>query len=324
MSIIKIGIVGYGNLGKGVEKAIFQNPDMELTAVFTRRTPENINCSASVFSIDKLADFKDKIDVMILCGGSAKDLPVQTAEIARMFHTVDSFDNHSHIPEYFQRVDEQAKKHQKLSLISTGWDPGLFSLMRVLGESVLPQGKTYTFWGKGLSQGHSDAVRRIPGVKMAAQYTIPNENALQKVRNGEQPEFKVPEMHNRVCYVVTENDADKTQIKNDIVTMPDYFKPYHTEVHFISEQEFLANHREMPHGGRVLRSGESGGGKKQIFEFSLNLESNPEFTSSVLVAYARAVHRLSQKGEIGAVSVFDIPLGYLSQRSDEDLRKFLL
>lgn len=324
MTTIKIGIVGYGNLGKGVEMAISQNPDMELTAVFTRRNPATIPCSAPVYSMEMMNDFVDKIDVMILCGGSAKDLPEQTPEIAQLFHTVDSFDNHAHIPEYFEKVNKQAGKHEKLALISTGWDPGLFSMMRALGEAVLPKGKTYTFWGRGLSQGHSDAIRLVSGVKMAAQYTIPSEEALQQVRDGKQPEFKAPDMHNRVCYVVPEDGVDREQIERSIKTMPDYFAPYHTEVHFITEAEFIANHQNMPHGGRVLRAGESVSKSKQIFEFNLALESNPEFTSSVLVAFARGVYRMSKEGKTGAVTVFDVPLGYLSLKTAEELRRDLL
>lgn len=324
MHKIKIGIVGYGNLGRGVEMAVSQNPDMALTAVFTRRNPETITCSAPVFSMDRMKDFVEKIDVMILCGGSAKDLPKQTPEIAQLFHTVDSFDNHAQIPAYFEKVDKQAKKHKKLSLISTGWDPGLFSMMRALGEAVLPQGKTYTFWGKGLSQGHSDAIRRVSGVKYAVQYTLPSEQALMEVRDGKQPEFQAAQMHNRICYVVPQEGVSKEQIERSIKTMPDYFAPYHTEVHFITEEEFMAEHQAMPHGGRVLRAGESVSDSKQIFEFSLALESNPEFTSSVLVAYARAVYRMSNEGKIGAVTVFDVPLGYLSSRRAEELRQSLL
>lgn len=324
MDRIKIGIVGYGNLGKGVEKALEQNRDMELIAIFTRRSPGQIDSDFPVFRLDSLSDFRDKIDVMILCGGSATDLPVQTVEIAQHFHTVDSFDNHSQIPIYFKKVDETATKSGKLALISTGWDPGLFSMMRALGAAVLPQGKTYTFWGKGLSQGHSDAIRRVPGVKMGVQYTIPDESALNEVRAGKQPDFQAAQMHNRVCYVVPEADSDTAQIAEAIKTMPDYFAPYHTDIHFITESEFLEKHQAMPHGGKVLRAGESATGSKQIFEFGLNLESNPEFTSSVLVAYARAVFRLSREEKKGAITVFDVPLGYLSSRSAEELRKELL
>lgn len=321
---IRIGIVGYGNLGKGVEMAIAQNPDMELVAIFSRRASAALDQASKIYPMEALEKFKHKIDVMLLCGGSAKDLPVQVLEISRHFNTVDSFDNHGKIPEYFAAVDQCAKTHQKLSLISTGWDPGLFSMMRLLGESVLPEGKTYTFWGKGLSQGHSDAIRKISGVKMAAQYTIPDEEALLQVRTGKQPEFKAPEMHQRICYVVLEKDANAEKVAHEIKTMPNYFAPYYTEVHFIHEEEFQKNHTQMPHGGRVLRSGNSAGNQKQHFEFSLALASNPEFTSSVLVAFARAVYKMSAKGKTGAITVFDIPLGELSWKSSEELRKELL
>lgn len=324
MAKIRIGIAGFGNLGKGVEKSVSQNPDMELVAVFSRRSSSGIVCSAPVYPMADLSGFKNKIDVMILCGGSATDLPVQSLEIAQYFHTVDSFDNHAQIPEYFKKVDNQAKRHEKLSLISTGWDPGLFSLMRALGEAVLPQGNTYTFWGKGLSQGHSDAIRRVPGVRLAAQYTLPDEGALDRIRAGQAPDFTPPDMHVRECYVVLEADADSRAVERAIKTMPDYFEPYQTEVYFISESEFLAAHQAMPHGGKVLRAGESASGKKQLFESGLALESNPEFTASVLVAYARAVFRMSAEGKTGAVTVFDIPIGYLTSKTPEELRKFLL
>jgi len=321
---IKLGIVGYGNLGKGVESAISQNKDMELIAVFSRRPASEISSSAPVFNMEKLKDFQSKIDVMILCGGSAKDLPLQTPEIAKLFNTVDSFDRHANIPEYFNAVNKNAKENQHLSLISTGWDPGLFSMMRLLGESVLPKGKTYTFWGKGLSQGHSDAIRKVKGVKFAAQYTIPDENALQEIRQGKQPDFPVEKMHNRICYVVLEKEANAAKVEKEIISMPDYFEPYHTEVHFISEEEFKENHQNMPHGGKVIRAGKSKEKENQLFEFSLNLESNPAFTSSVLVAFARAVFKLSKTGKSGAISVFDIPLGFLSPKSSAELRKELL
>ncbi len=321
---IKLGIVGYGNLGKGVEMAISQNKDMELVAVFSRRPAAQVLSAAPVYNMNQLKDFQSKIDVMILCGGSAKDLPQQTPEIAKYFNTVDSFDTHANIPEYFKTVDLQAKKNQHLSLISTGWDPGLFSMLRLLGESVLPEGKTYTFWGKGLSQGHSDALRKVEGVKLAAQYTIPDKNAIQEVYQGKQPDFPAEKMHNRICYVVLEENTDAAKVEKDIITMPDYFAPYHTEVHFISEEEFKKNHQAMPHGGNVIRAGNSAKNNKQIFEFSLNLASNPEFTSSVLVAFSRAVFRLSKNGKSGAISVFDIPLGMLSPKSPADLRKELL
>lgn len=318
---IKIGIVGYGNLGKGVETAISQNPDMELVAIFSRR---NLQGSEKFQSMQDLEKFRNKIDVMILCGGSAKDLPIQVMEISKNFNTVDSFDNHAQIPEYFSAAAQNAKKHQTLSLISTGWDPGLFSMMRLLGEAVLPKGKTHTFWGKGLSQGHSDAIRRIPGVKMGAQYTIPDEGALGKIRKGDESDFKAFEMHKRICYVVLEENRDAKEVETSIKTMPDYFAPYQTEVHFIDETEFIKNHTSMPHGGRVLRSGKSGNGHLQNLEFSLALESNPEFTSSVLVAFARAVYKMKENGNSGAITAFDIPLGYLSPKSPEDLRKEIL
>lgn len=324
MSQIKLGIVGYGNLGKGVEKAIRQNPDMELVAVFTRRAPESIQASAPVEHLDNLKNYIDKIDIMMLCGGSAKDLPEQTTIISKHFHTVDSFDTHAKIPEYFAQVDESARQSGKLSLISTGWDPGLFSLARLLGQSVLPVGEDYTFWGKGLSQGHSDAVRRVAGVKKGVQYTIPSEEAKAKVRSGENPTLTTSERHVRVCYVVAEDGASKQEIEQAIKTMPHYFEPYETEVHFISEEELLKNHSAMPHGGIVFRTGVSDTGAKQRIEFALDLESNPEFTASVLTAYARGVYRMAQKGEVGAVTVFDIPFGLLSPKSPEQLRKELL
>lgn len=322
--LIKLGIVGYGNLGKGVENAIAQNPDMELTGVFSRRPANQIKSAAKVYSMKELPEFQEKIDVMMLCGGSAKDLPIQSIEVAQYFNTVDSFDNHAKIPEYFKAVDKIAKQHKKISLISTGWDPGLFSMLRLLGETVLPEGKTYSFWGKGLSQGHSDALRRVAGVKMAAQYTLPNEEALANVRKGEQPEFKASAMHNRLCFVVLEKDANAEKVAKTIKNMPDYFAPYETEVRFITEQEFIADHQKMPHGGKVLRSGTSKDNDHQRLEFSLELESNPAFTSSVLVAFARAVFKLSQVNKTGAVTPFDVPLGYLSPKSEEELRRELL
>lgn len=321
---IKIGIVGYGNLGKGAEHAVRQNPDMELVAIFTRRSPESISSDARIVSMDEAGRFKGKIDVMILCGGSAKDLPEQTIQLNTIFNTVDSFDTHAKIPEYFSAVDKIARTNKTLSLISTGWDPGLFSLMRLLGESVLPSGKTYTFWGKGLSQGHSDAIRKVSGVKYGVQYTIPNEKAMSEVRSGKLPELSTAEKHQRVCYIVPTEGADPATIENAIKTMPDYFEPYPTEVNFISEAEFFKNHTKMPHGGVVVRSGVSDLGSQQHIEFSLNLESNPDFTSSVLVAYARAVDKMSREGRSGAISVFDIPLAYLSPKSAEALRKELL
>ena len=323
-TILRIGIVGYGNLGKGVEMAIKQNPDMELTAIFTRRLPAALSSASKIVAIDQVADYKGKIDVMILCGGSLKDLPEQVTMVSTMFNTVDSFDTHAKIPAYFKQVDESARANKTLSLISTGWDPGLFSLARLLGESVLPQGEDYTFWGKGLSQGHSDAIRRVAGVKNGVQYTIPMETAIEKVRSGENPQLSVSEKHQRVCYVVAKEDADLSEIENTIKEMPHYFIDYETTVHFITEEELEANHSAMPHGGTVFRSGITGNGSKQRIEFSLTLESNPEFTASVLVAYARAVGKMAKEGQTGARTVFDIPLGYLSPRSPEELRASLL
>ena len=322
--ILKIGIVGYGNLGKGAELAIRQNPDMKLVAIFTRRPPTELTTSSKVVSISQIEDYKGTIDVMILCGGSAKDLPEQVLMISKMFNTVDSFDTHAKIPEYFRQVDEASKASGKLSVISTGWDPGLFSMARLLGQSILPQGEDYTFWGKGLSQGHSDAVRRVPGVKNGVQYTIPLESAIEKVRAGENPSLSTAEKHQRVCYVVANEGADLREIENSIKTMPHYFDQYNTSVHFITEEELLANHSNMPHGGMVFRSGATGKGSKQRIEFGLTLESNPEFTASVLVAYARAVGKMVKEGQVGARTVFDIPLGYLSPKSAEELRKALL
>lgn len=323
-SKIKVGIVGYGHLGKGAVLSIAHQEDMELVAIFTRREPHQFQAEVPVYSYQSIPDFKEKIDVMLLCGGSAHDLPVQSVEMAQYFHTVDSFDNHAEIPAYFEKLDQKAKAHQRLSLISTGWDPGLFSMIRVLGESLLPQGKTYTFWGEGLSQGHSDAVRRVSGVKYAAQYTIPDESALDQVRAGEQPHFNAPQMHKRICYVVLAENADADQVEKDIKTMPNYFEPYDTEVHFIDEAEFKANHQGMPHGGKVLRSGFSSEGVHQLIEFNLSLDSNPEFTSSVLVAYVRAVYKMAQEGKVGAISVLDVPIGYLSPEPPEELRRRLL
>ena len=323
-TILRIGIVGYGNLGKGVEMAIAQNPDMELVAIFTRRLPAALSSTSKVVAIDQMKDFKDKIDAMILCGGSLKDLPEQVIMVSKMFNTVDSFDTHAKIPAYFKQVDESARANKTLSLISTGWDPGLFSLARLLGESVLPQGEDYTFWGKGLSQGHSDAVRRVAGVKNGVQYTIPKKKAMEQVRSGKNPQLSTSEKHERVCYVVAKEDADLAEIENTIKEMPHYFIDYETTVHFITEEELEANHSAMPHGGTVFRSGITGNGSKQRIEFSLTLESNPEFTASVLVAYARAVGKMAKEGQTGARTVFDIPLGYLSPRSPEELRASLL
>ena len=325
---IRIGIMGYGNLGRGVESAITQNEDMELAAVFTRRDPAALKTATEVPVIpaDQAAEWTDKIDVMILCGGSATDLPEQTPAFAKLFNVIDSFDTHANIPKHFAAVDAAAKEGGHVALISCGWDPGLFSLARIYSSSILPDGKHYTFWGKGVSQGHSDAIRRIPGVKDARQYTVPVESALEKVRNGENPEFITRDMHTRDCYVVLEEGADAAAVEQAIVTMPNYFADYDTTVHFISEEELQRDHAGLPHGGFVIRSGVTGLNRdtKQVYEFSLNLESNPEFTSSVLVAYARAVARLNAKGENGCVTVFDIAPKYLCPLPEDEQRAHLL
>ncbi|WP_339158385.1 diaminopimelate dehydrogenase [Paenibacillus sp. FSL W8-0186] len=323
-SNIKVGIVGYGNLGRGVEKAIKQNPDLELRAIFSRRNPDEVAAASGVVHISELEKYKGDIDVLILCGGSATDLPQQGPELAAMFNTVDSFDTHAKIPEYFDKVNASASQGGNVSVISTGWDPGLFSLNRLLGQAILPEGNEYTFWGKGVSQGHSDAIRRVDGVKGGVQYTIPVESAVDRVRKGENPELSTREKHARECYVVAEESADLARIEREIKEMPNYFADYNTTVHFISEEELKANHSAMPHGGNVLRSGRTGENNTQIIEFGLKLDSNPEFTASVLVAYARAAYKLSQAGESGARTVFDIPFGLLSPKSPEQLRKELL
>jgi diaminopimelate dehydrogenase len=324
MEKIKIGIAGYGNLGKGVELAAAQNSDIELAAIFTRRRPDHTATSSNIVHISELKNYTDKIDVLILCGGSATDLPVQGPELSRLFNTVDSFDTHARIPEYFRQVDESSRAAGKLSLVSAGWDPGLFSLARLLGQCVLPSGHDYTFWGRGVSQGHSDAIRRIPGVKNAIQYTIPVESALEKVRSGENPELPTSEKHIRDCYVVAEEGADRAAIEKAIKTMPDYFIDYSTTVNFITEEELKAKHSGMPHGGVVIRTGTTGNRTGQRLEFSLSLESNPEFTASVIVAYARAIARMAKDGQTGARTVFDIPFALLSAESPEELRKRIL
>ena len=328
MGKIRIGIVGYGNIGRGVEQSIKRNDDMELKAVFTRRNPASVKIQtegAEVKHFDDMEAMKDDIDVMILCGGSATDLPVIGPKVAASFNTIDSFDTHAKIPEYFANVDKAAKEGKNVSIISVGWDPGMFSLNRLYAESILVQGSTYTFWGKGVSQGHSDAIRRIEGVKNGIQYTVPIEAAVDQVRSGSEPELTTRQKHLRECYVVAEEGADKAAIEEAIKTMPNYFDEYDTTVTFITEEELKENHSKMPHGGFVIRTGETGcEGNKHVIEYSLKLDSNPEFTGSVLVAYARAAHRLSKKGESEARSVFDIAPAMLSQMTPEELRAHML
>ncbi len=323
---IRIGILGYGNLGRGVENSITQNPDMELVAVFTRRSPDSLKIASQnvpVISIDNILDWKDKIDVLILCGGSATDLPEQTPEYVKYFNVVDSFDTHAKIPEHFANVDKNAQESGKLGVISIGWDPGLFSINRAYAGAILPVGKDYTFWGKGVSQGHSDAIRRIAGVKNAKQYTIPKDEALTAVRSGTNPDLTTREKHLRECFVVLEDGADAASIENEIKTMPNYFADYDTIVNFISEEEFSKNHSGIAHGGFVIRSGNTGT-NKHIIEYSLKLDSNPEFTSSVLVAYARAAYRLSNEGKKGCLTALDIAPAYLSAQDHKTLISTLL
>ena len=326
---IKIGIAGYGNLGRGVECAIKQNPDMELAAVFTRRNPESVQIlteGVPVCRIEDAGEWKDRIDVMILCGGSATDLPEQTPAFAKMFNVIDSFDTHAKIPEHYANVDAAAKEGGKVSIISVGWDPGMFSLNRLYANAILPDGKDYTFWGKGVSQGHSDAVRRVEGVKDARQYTIPVESALDAVRAGKNPELSTREKHTRECFVVLEEGADAAKVEQEIKTMPNYFSDYDTTVHFITEEEMKRDHSALPHGGFVLRSGVTGREKEHhhLIEYTLKLDSNPEFTSSVLVAYARAAYRMAQEGMSGCKTAFDIAPAYLSPKSGEELRASML
>ncbi len=325
---IRIGIMGYGNLGKGIECAIRQNPDMELCAVFTRRDPDSVKIlgDAPVYSVDKLMEMQDKIDVLMMCGGSATDLPKQTAEYAKFFNVVDSFDTHARIPEHFANVDKSAKEGNKVAMISVGWDPGMFSLNRLYANSILPEGNDYTFWGKGVSQGHSDAIRRIKGVKDGKQYTIPVEAALETVRNCENPELTTRQKHTRECFVVAEEDADLTAIEQEIKNMPNYFADYDTTVHFISEEELKRDHAGIPHGGMVFRTGKTGANKENnhVIEYRLKLDSNPEFTASVLVAYARACYRMNKEGMTGCKTVFDVAPAYLSAMSPEEMRAHLL
>lgn len=327
--MIRIGILGYGNLGRGVENAIRQNDDMELTAVFTRRNPADLKIAtetAKVYSVDDAEKMADQIDVMIICGGSAIDLPVQTPKYVQYFNVIDSFDTHANIPTHFNNVDEAAKKSGKVGIISVGWDPGMFSLNRLYANCILPEGKDYTFWGKGVSQGHSDAVRRIEGVIDARQYTIPVQAALDAVRNGENPDLTTREKHTRECFVVAEEGADKARIEKEIKEMPNYFADYDTTVHFIDMEEMKRNHSGIPHGGFVIRTGKTGLNKEQnhVIEYSLKLDSNPGFTSSVLVAYARAAYRLNKEGQTGCKTVFDVAPAYLSPLSGEEIRAHLL
>lgn len=326
---MKIGIIGYGNLGRGIECGIRQNADMELAAVFTRRDPKDVKIlteGVPVYPIDEIEKMQGKLDVVVLCGGSATDLPKQTPEYAKYFNVVDSFDTHARIPEHFEKVDEAAKKSGHVALISCGWDPGMFSLNRLYANAILPEGKDYTFWGKGVSQGHSDAIRRVEGVKDGKQYTIPVEGALKEVRSGSNPELTTRQKHLRECFVVAEEGADKERIEETIKNMPNYFADYDTTVHFISEEELKRDHSGIPHGGFVFRTGATGFEKehKHIIEYSLKLDSNPEFTASVILAFARAVNRFHKEGQKGCKTVFDVAPAYLSPKSGEELRKELL
>lgn len=326
---IKIGILGYGNLGRGVECAILHNPDMELSGVFTRRDPKSISLltpGVQVYPVEAAISMKDSVDVLILCGGSAHDLPEQTPQFARYFNVVDSFDTHAKIQEHFEKVDTSAKEGNKTGIISVGWDPGMFSLNRLYAGAILPGGHDYTFWGKGVSQGHSDAIRKIEGVKDARQYTIPVKESLEAVRSGKNPELTTRQKHTRECYVVLKEEADQEKIRKEIVTMPNYFTDYDTEVHFISEEELLRDHKGIPHGGSVIRTGTTGWNDENghVVEYSLKLDSNPEFTASVLIAYARAAYRLNKEGVSGCKTVFDIAPSYLSILDGEQLRRQLL
>ncbi len=322
---IKIGICGYGNLGKGVQKAIEKSKDMELEVIFTRRNPNEIENIAKIptCKIEEMKNWKDKLDVVIMCGGSSTDLPLQVPMFAGIFNTVDSFDTHADIPEFFEKVNQKASNGGKVSIISVGWDPGMFSISRLYADSILPEGKTYTFWGKGVSQGHSDAIRRIEGVKDARQYTIPIETAMERVRNGENPELSTREKHLRECFVVAEDGADLEKIEKEIKIMPKYFADYDTTVHFVSEEELKRNHSEMPHGGNVIHIGETGENHKHVVEYSLKLDSNPEFTGSILVAYARAAYRMNIKGDNGAKTVFDVAPSMISYRTKEEIMKMV-
>jgi diaminopimelate dehydrogenase len=324
---IKIGIYGYGNLGRGVEEAIKKNSDMELVAVFSRRNPQSVKINTEgvkVCHVDEARDYIGKIDVMILCGGSATDLPVQTPELSKMFNVVDSFDTHAKIPEHFESVNKSAKENGKTAIISVGWDPGMFSLARAYSGAILPDGTDYTFWGKGVSQGHSDAIRRIDGVQDARQYTIPVESALEGARSGKAPVLTTREKHTRECFVVVKEGADKERIENEIKTMPNYFADYDTTVHFISQEELDRDHSKIPHGGFVIRSGKTSDANTHVIEYSLKLDSNPEFTASVIASYARAAVRMNNEGICGCKTVLDVAPSYLSIKTNEELRKELL
>nr|WP_318680732.1 diaminopimelate dehydrogenase [uncultured Treponema sp.] len=326
---MKIGILGYGNLGKGIECAIKQNPDCQLVAVFTRRDPSTVKlltAGVPVYNVKDILDHKDEIDVLVLCGGSATDLPEQTPEYAKYFNVIDSFDTHAKIPQHFANVDSAAKASNHVALISAGWDPGMFSLNRLYANAILPNGTDYTFWGKGVSQGHSDAIRRIEGVKNGKQYTIPVQAALDAVRSGTNPELTTRQKHTRECFVVAEEGADKARIEKEIKEMPNYFADYDTTVHFISEEELLKNHSGIPHGGFVIRSGKTGWDNEfnNVIEYSLKLDSNPAFTSSVIIAFARAVNRLQKEGKSGCITVFDVAPAYLSSLSGDEIRAHLL
>ena len=322
--MIKIGIVGYGNLGKGVETGIANQADMELVGIFTRRQPDQVASTSPVYHMDEILDFKDKIDVLLLCGGSATDIPKQAPGLQTDFNTVNSYDNHSEIPAHFDTIDKIARENNRVGVIATGWDPGLFSLNRLVAEAVLPKGETYTFWGKGVSQGHSDAIRRVDGVKLGAQYTVPNEELIAAIKAGEEVTYTKTSSHKRICYVVLEDGADAAVVTEKISTMKDYFADYETEVHFIDEAEFEANHTAMPHGGKVLRSGLTDDKNKSVYEFSLDLDSNPQFTAAVALAYARAANRLAEEKQYGAKTVLDIAPAYLSAKTGEQLRRELL
>ena len=321
--MIRIGILGYGNLGRGVELAMQHNDDMELVAIFTRRDPKSLSNPKAV-NISEIENWKDKIDVLILCGGSATDLPVQTPEFAKMFNVIDSFDTHAKIPQHFENVDKAAKEGNKTAIISVGWDPGMFSLNRLYANAILPNGNDYTFWGKGISQGHSDAIRRIPGVKDARQYTVPVEKALNAVKSCENPTLTTREKHTRLCYVVLEDGADSNKIENEIKNMPNYFADYDTTVNFVSQDELDKNHKGLPHGGVVIRTGKTSDNHNHVIEYSLKLDSNPEFTSSVIVAYARAVYRMYNENNYGCKTVFDIPPAYLINKSGHELKSTML